>query len=352
MIDWTMPMKQEFKYYLVDPFSWKDIKPIDTVKSSDISRDSGADTLGSATFDMDLDIGEAYIRTYLLASQNGEFEKIPLGTHIIQTPSLSHDGAKKTISMDAYTPLLELTENQPPIGYYIPKGDNVLEHACRLLREHCRCPIVETKSRKTLFRDFVSDGNESWLEYISALVEKASYNIGLDELGRIIFEPKQLIKSMQPRYTFDTGNSSILYNDISVTRDLYKIPNVVEVVYSSNTDYIQHRVVNDDPNSPTSIQARGREITKRIINPDDLGNATKAQIIEYAENALKALSTLEYTVTYKHGYCPVRVGDCVRINHPYSDLDNIKAIVVAQSISCEPGCPVSETAKFTRELWG
>ena len=136
-----------------------------------------------------------------------------------------------------------------------------------------------------------------------------------------------------------------------MNHDLYGIPNVVEVVYSNNNEFYYSRVENKDSNSPTSIQSRGREILHRVTNPDLIGNPTQNQIHEYAERLLRDLSSIEYTVSYTHGYCPVRIGDCVRINYKRAGITDIKARVVSQSIKCEPGCPVTETAVFTTKLW-
>lgn len=96
---------------------------------------------------------------------------------------------------------------------------------------------------------------------------------------------------------------------------------------------------------------RGREIIYRENNPDSLGNPTQNQINEYAEMLLKELSTLEYTVSYTHGYCPVRVGDCIRLNYTRAGLTNIKARVVSQTIKCTSGVQVTEKAVFTTKLW-
>lgn len=75
-------------------------------------------------------------------------------------------------------------------------------------------------------------------------------------------------------------------------------------------------------------------------------------IDDYAKAQLKALSTLTYTISYTHGYCPVRVGDCVRFVYPEAGLKDVKAKVISQSISCTPGCSVSEKATYTVRLWG
>ena len=46
MPDWTKTMQQTFEYYVVDPGSWRDIRKINTVISSSITRDSSLETLG------------------------------------------------------------------------------------------------------------------------------------------------------------------------------------------------------------------------------------------------------------------------------------------------------------------
>lgn len=352
MPDWTKSMQQTYEYYTVDPGTWMDVKKIDTVKSCSITRDSDADTLGSATIEMTESLGECYVRVYLITIQNRVTEKFPLGTFLVQTPSTSFNGKIKQISMDAYTPLLELKESLPPIGYSIMKGANVMENAYRIVREYARAPVVSVTCDTTLYNDFVSNTDDTWLAFTTDLISNAKYLFDLDEMGRILFAPKQDTASLQPVTTFDDGNSSILYPEISMEHDLYGIPNVVEVIYSQGTGNYYARAVNDDPNSPISTVNRGREIIQRVTDPNTIGNPTQNQITKYAEQALRDLSSIEYTVSYTHGYYPVRLGDCVRLNYERAGITDVKARVISQTIKCEPGCPVTEKAVFTTKLWG
>lgn len=351
MIDWTKSMQQTYEYYIVDPDTWKDVKQLNNVKSSTITRDKDVETLGSATIDVVDLVGESYIRIYLVANQNGVTEKVPLGTFLVQTPSSSFNGKVRNVSMDVYTPLLELKEKQPPIGYSILKDANVMENAYLITRENCRAPVVKTECPDTLYGDFVSNTDDTWMTFNRDLIANAKHEYALDEMGRILFAPIQDLASLQPVWTYDDSNSSILYPDIDMEHDLYGIPNVVEVVYSSGKEYYHARVVNDDPNSPVSTVNRGREIVYREINPDSMGNPTDMQIEEYAERLLRELSSVEYTVTYTHGYCPVRLGDCVRLNYTRAGISDIKAQVISQKINCKPGCEVTEKAIFTTKLW-
>ena len=313
MADWLSSMQQTFEYYIVDPKTWKDIELIDTVKSSTIQRDAEAETLGSATIDMTESVGESYIRIYLITIQNGLRERHPLGTFLVQTPSLSFNGRLQNISVDAYTPLIELKESPPPLGYSILKKSNIMDFAYRLARERARAPVVKTECDTLLAMNFTASTDDTWLTFLSDLIANAKYNFALDEMGRILLSPYQDTASLQPVWTYNDDNSSILYPEISVDRDLYGIPNVVEVIHSNGAGYYFVRAVNDDPNSVTSTVSRGREIIHRVNNPDLVGKPTESQVKDYANQLLRELSVLEYTVTYTHGYCPVRLGDCVRL---------------------------------------
>ena len=344
-------MKQLFEYYILDPSTWKEVKLLQNVKQCTVNRDSESSTRGSATIDADDSFGECYIRVYLITIQNEIEEKHPLGTYLVQTPSSSFDGKIQKVSMDSYTPLLELKDNKPPFGYSILKNENIMDMAYILTRENTRAPVIKTTHPDILSFDFVANVNDDWLVFLTDLLANIKYTIELDELGRVLFAPKQEIESLQPMWTFDDGNSSILYSDITVDHDLYGIPNVVEVLHSNSSDYYFSRVVNDNPNSPTSTISRGREILHRVNNPEVSGNPTQAQLDEYAERVLKELSSLEYTISYTHGYCPVRVGDCVRFNYERAGIMGIKGKVISQTIKCEPGCPVTEKAVFTTNLW-
>ena len=351
MPDWSKSMEQSFEFYEVNPESLADLKRLENVKAASFNRDGETDTLGSATIDITNSLGEMYMRVYLKTVQNGVDEKFPLGTVLAQTPSSSFNGTSLNISIDAYTPLIELKEKRPPLGYSIRKGTNIMAAAYALVKENTRVPVNGVENSKTLQLDFVANTSDTWLTFIIDLIANADYELGLDELGHILFLPKQEIESLQAVWTYNDDNSSILYPELTLKHDLYGIPNVVEVVYSYGSKY-QHVVVkNDDPNSPTSTVNRGREIVYRETDPKLAGYVSDDRLEDYAERLLKELSTVEYSVSYTHAYCPVRVGDCVRLNYSKAGINNVKAKVISQNIKCVPGCPVSEKAVFTTKLW-
>jgi len=454
----------------VESATWRDKRKLDNIKSCTITRDYDSDTKVSATFDVTESVGECYIRVYLITVQNGFKERHALGTFLVQTPSSSFDGKVRTVSMDAYSPLLELTEKSPPFGYFIKKGADVMGMAYSLTKDNVRCPVSEPVTPSTtLYYDFIADTDDTYMTMLKDLIgvatttkcykvnysydfykvienndgsyEKtndivapitvnevkenlgqfteyplyvytendqteycckidsyfitkeevdypfgkevtaingsdlnnkyfsyvddegitnyftitetgvAQYEFEVDEMGQVTFVPKLDAKYMQPKWTFTDDNSSILDASISVNHDLYGVPNVVEVVYSTKDKNIISVIENNDPNSPTSIINRGRRIIHRAVNPDIHGEATQAVVDKYAEDLLSALSSVEYTISYTHGYCPVKLGDCIMLNYERAGLRNIKAKVIYQNIKCKTGCQVSEKAVFTNKLW-
>ena len=351
MPDWTKSMEQSYEYYTVEPTTLADVERLDNVKTASFSRDSETETLGSATIDVINSVGESYIRGYLKTIQNGITEKFPLGTVLSQTPSSSFNGKVLEVSMDCYTPLIELKEKKPPLGYTVRKGTNIMQAARNIVKANCRVPVGVATSDMVLQDNYTAGTNDTYLSFVIALIANANYELGLDEKGGILFVPKQDIESLQPVWTFNDDNSSILLSDITVNHDLYGIPNVVDVIYSYGSDYKRAVARNDDPNSPTSTVNRGREITYYDTDPSLRGYVTQKQMDVYAERVLKTLSTLEYTVSFSHGYCPVSIGDCVRLNYTKAGINNIKAKVISQNIKAEPGCTVSAKAVFKSKLW-
>lgn len=351
MTDWTKPALLSYEYYTVDPLTWRDRSRLLDVTSASLKRDTTSPTRGSATFEVTDDLGECYVRVYLVAVQNGARERVQLGTYLVQTPRSASDGKVTRYSLEAYTPLIELKEKQPPLGYSLLKGDNVMKAVCGLARESLRAPVVACSSGDSLRSDFVANTSDTWLSFLSDLAANAKRRIDLDESSRVIFPPNQEVAALQPVWTYADDNSSILYSESSVERDLFGIPNAVQVVYSDGTDHFEAWAVNDDPASPTSTVARGRTISYRETSPNLGGVPSREQVEEYAQLLLEQLSSVEYTVTYSHGYCPVRPGDCVRLDYRRAGLRGVKARVVSQDIKCTPECPVSETATFTTKTY-
>lgn len=355
MPKWNESMEQTYEFYRVNPLTWQDQIPIRNITGCTIKRDSTQETLGSASLNCSEDLGECYVRVYLVTRQNGIKERFCLGTVLVQTPEMNFDGRTSDISMDCYTPLLELKDDKPPLGYTALKGTNIMNLAYDLVHEHCRAPVTLTQGKinQELVEDFVADTDDTWLSYLTDLIAQASFRFGLDVDSSIIFSPIESTKAIQPVTTFSDDNSSILLPSINDKRDLYGIPNAIEMFMTTETnDYYYAYIENDDPNSVISTVNRGRVVLHREDRPSFPGNPTESEFQEFAKQTLKKLSTLEHTITFTHGFVPyVQIGNGVRLNYKRAGLENVIAKVISQNIRCETGCMVETTATYTTELW-
>lgn len=221
MPDWSKSMKQRYEYYVVDPETWGDAVPLDCVTACTIMRDAEAETLGSASFNVTKDLAEQYVRAYLITVQNGVTERFCLGTFLASAPSYGYNGTTKDMKMDGYTPLIELKENQPPLGYSLMKEENIMAMASALADENMRGPVVsiDGDGRKTLYDNFVANTDDTWLSFIKDLILMDDHKFALDDYSRVLFDPVVPLDKMQPFYTYNTDNSSILYPDLTIERD-------------------------------------------------------------------------------------------------------------------------------------
>ena len=355
---WSQSMQRSFEYYKVDPVSWGDIELIPRVINCTITRDLNNETLGSASIDADDDINDTYVRPYLITLQNGVRERFPLGTFLCASDSRSWDGRKDSRSFDCYTPLIELKEKPMPIGYTIMKDQNLLTRAVGITRDSTRAPVADAKDDRvemTLTGNFIAESSETRLNFVKDLLATGNYSLGLDERGGVLFLPYQELASLQAKFIYRDDNMSLIYPDISISGDLFDIPNVLEIIYSvpdsGKTIYVTVR--NEDPNSILSIPSRGREIVKRDSNPDVVENTTETDLRLYALNAMKKLSTVQCEIKYKHGFTnEVQLGDCVRFEYKAANLNGVNAKVTRQVIHCNAECSVEETAVFPKNLSG
>lgn len=382
-IDWTKSMRQTYEVYTVDPKTWLNNRLLDTVTGASITRDIASETIVSGSIDYVGELGEEYVRIYLVAEQDGEVERVPLITMLCQTPSTTYNGKYISTQISGYSPLTELAGEYPPIGFTIPRNypswmyknfpgsGRLITHLDKCIvdytRAYCRAPVngfalssteydMDDISLNTFTQDYVAGNEDSWSKVIFDLLEKINYKPMVNPLGEISFYKTPEYRKMQPIWTFDDSNSSILGSDISIERDLYNVPNVVELIMTN----VKGRVItasaeNRDSGSPISIENRGRRVVKRIVNPETYGklsaSATEEDLLSIAEDLLVQASSLVYTVSYTHGYCPIYVGDCVRIKYPNAGIQDERAYVVSQNISCTTGCQVDETAMFTKSYY-
>lgn len=347
MTDWTRGYAQSFEYYEVDPATWLDRRPLSTVVSCSVVRDSETAIIERATFEIDGESpGESWIRAYMVAEQDGISERVPIGTWLVQTPRTSMDGRVASLHCDAYSPLHVLSEWLVPVGWHAQKGAICAETAAAILRRYGVAPVIASYDQKTLGAHYVPEGGASWLDVAKDIAAAADMEIGVDAYGRVILAPISPTASLLPSWTFEDGDRSILLADAEQQEDWYGVPNAIEVVSSKSG--LVGRAVNDDPEDMLSLVRRGRAVTKRFTDPPELASATsQAALDAVAKMLLAEESQMERTVTISHGWCPLNVGMCARVLYTKHGLD-VTGTVIRQDFSLETGLTVKSVIKTSK----
>lgn len=352
-MDFTANAGHTYQYWTVDPVSWRDRERLSLVRSCQITRDE-SELMGSAEIEMGEDVSsETYIREYIVIESppgSGETERFCLGTHLVQTPTYRYNGKTVTRSMTCYTPLLELRDSMPPIGYTVPAGANISGMAEQLCKSNCRAPFLPRASGSVLDEPFVAADSDTWLSYISALLAKGKMKLSVDVYGRVCARPDRDVGALLPSWRYTDDNSSILMPDVTEEYDWYGVPNVYEAVLSKSDAFIVGRAVNDSEASPLSTATRGRIVLVRDTSPDVADGATQEDLANYAKTKLMDASRVERTIEYEHGYNTVTVGDGVELDYTRHGL-RARGMVSSQTINCDTGCIVSETARYSENLW-
>lgn len=346
-IDWHRGYSVAYEWWEVNPSTYRDVRRIAGCTSGTITRDSSDATLGTSSVQAgEMLGGERWVRTYLVARQGGASERICLGTHIAIGQDEEIRGRDSSYPFDMYTPLKELADDGPPDGFCAKRGESAVEAAMGAMRRfHVR---IRDCSSDTPLPKQVTALNDSWLTFGKKVLAAVGMEPTVDEYGVVGFAPVRDAAALAPVWTFADDQASIIGGDATLSCGWADTPNTLKVVLSDTDGTVTRTAVNDSPDSPVSTVSRGRVVSVTEENPEGIGNAKQAE--DYARRRLKELSCAERRIVFRHGYCPVRLGDCVRIRKEANGID-IKAKVVRQSIACETDLMVEAEAVYTEVAW-
>lgn len=349
--DWTRGYRQSFEFYRVDPATWLDAAPLTMVRSCKVTRSLSASLPESASFEMDDRIGgEAYIRVYMECESfsTGDKARECIGTFLVPRPDADMDGKTIGYSCDGYSPLKELDDDMPPVGYSTAAGADPVAEACRLASEHSRLAVSAASSGVRLSEPVTANDSDSWLDYIRALAAKGGHRIAQDARGRMLFVPERDVTSLRPSWTYRDDGRSIMLPDVSDEWDMGGACNRVEVTYTSDGSSMVGTAENDDGDSELSLPARGRTVLERAKS--DLDSPTQEQLDAEALSKLKESSSIKRTISFRHAYTPTRPGDCVAIDYRRHAFA-VRGRVSKQELACNTGLTVDEEITTTEVLF-
>ena len=122
---------------------------------------------------------------------------------------------------------------------------------------------------------------------------------------------------------------------MKVSADLYSCPNV----YRATSGDVTGIARDEDPDSPLSIQNRGREVWK---SESGVNLASNESVAQYARRMLKQAQQVRKSASYTRRYMPnVRPSDLIRMGYPAQGLTGVY-VVQSQTIALEYGAATDE----------
>lgn len=330
-MDWSKGLSASYKAYIVDPVTWKDIEPIDFIsgsisKSEDDLRES-ADILVSDYNSTK----EQWIRIYFDARQQTDSYFGAIFTGLISSPGKDIEGNVQTNSLQCYSVLKPARDILLPKGYYIPYGSDPAVILQSLLSTVKGIPIIVNGDPKNLLQTIIAENGESCL----SMADKILYSMGWRMYVRgdgavIISEP-----SSEPSAYFDAVDVDSLETRLNIENNWFDCPNVFRAIEGSFSAIAK----DEDPDSPLSIQNRGREIWFEESNCAPYAGESLAQ---YAKRRLKEEQQVSISASYSRRYDPnANVSDVISLHYPGQGLDGL-FYISSQSIDLGYSPTVSE----------
>ena len=240
-----------------------------------------------------------------LSSSLSDWIEFPLGVFVMPTnkPS-SGAGNITTYTIDGQDLMNILLESVVKNRYYISASTNYVTAIKAVLSLASITNVNIVASSLTLPTSLEYEPGTSYLEIIDSLIDALGYVRYFDENGQFIAYPwlNPLVKT--PTYSFVTDRFSLIEPEASVSLDAYKVPNVVVLIVSEPelTTALRSEKKNTNPDSPTSIVNRGREIVKVIKNVRAPDQTTLDAI---AAQTLFEVSQIYEQVDYKSALLPI-----------------------------------------------
>lgn len=329
-MEWDKGYSASYYMMEVDPITWKDTTRFE-IKSGSISRklDGLRQSAGVECTNYSRD-KERYVRIYLDARQSGSGAHEALFTGLATSPDRSIRGTWSEDSVQCYSVLKPADDVILARGYYAPRGISCTSVLKELLAP-IPAPIEFDSDAPALSYEIVAESGETNLTMVERVLSAIGWNMRIFGDGRIRFEPY----GADPMVTFDPISFDVIETEVDVTSDWFDCPNV----FMASGNGITTIAKDEDPESPLSIQNRGREVW--FYESGIVLNANET-IGEYAQRRLMEEQESVVTARYDRRYVPnVLPGDLVRLHYPAQDLNDIY-MVSSQTITLGHSARTSE----------
>ena len=304
-MDYTRGYKASFYAMLLDPVTWLEIERIELISGS-ISRSNGGleQTASLTVRDFDQE-QEHWIRVYMDATQEADVDHVALFTGLVSAPKENVEGPVATHELECYS-VLEPLDVPLLLGEYIPYGMNAGTAIKRLLKP-TPAPVDIAPDAPALEDYIVAEENETNVTMIQKVLDAIGWQMVIEGDGTIEVRPRPETVAA----SFSAIGMDVIEKTLSKTRDWFKTPNVFRATSGDMVAIAR----DDDPESPLSTVARGREVTSEET---DVTLTSDEGLAEYAKRRLKEEQQIVESADYTRRFIPgVMVGDRVDINYDH-----------------------------------
>lgn len=248
----------------------------------------------------------------------------PLGVYIPTTQDLSINGKREYVTIEAYDRCQRVQDTNSGELLYWPRGTLYLDAVEQLLSAAGITTVFKTPNAAAF-----TEPREDWeagtpfLDVANDLLSEINYKpLWFDANGNAILEPAAAPEASQIKHVLsDLDSGTLVVPGITRTNDTFSAPNVF-VVVCANPDKSANMVasaVNNNPQSPLSVQRRGRQIVsfRRVDNI-----ASREELQAYADRMRNDSLVSGEIITVVTGLLPGwGVGDVVGLH--YGELNSI-----------------------------
>ena len=329
-MDWSKGFSAAYIMQTVDPATWRDTNVIQ-ITGGTIKRELTGKRESADVDCKGIEIGvERWVRIYLETQQDGASARTALFTGLATSPADEYEGNARSNTLSCYSVLKPCEDVALPLGWYAPQNANGAE-VIRQLLSVTPAPVFVEPDAPTLSDHIIAESNENHLTMIDKILTAIDWRIQIDGDGTIHVEPKPL----EPVASFDPLENDMIETKVKVSADLYSCPNV----YRATSGDITGIARDEDPDSPLSIQNRGREVWKY---ESGVNLASNESIAQYARRMLKQAQQAKRAASYTRRYMPnVRPSDLIRMGYPAQGLTGVY-VVQSQTVALEYGAATDE----------
>ena len=329
-MDWNKGYSASYVMMEVDPATWRDVGSVQITGGSvhrELTGKRESADVSCSGYDVNV---EQWVRIYLETQQGGDSNRTALFTGLATSPANEFNGNVRSNTLECYSVLKPCEDVAMPLGWYAPAGMQGGELIRQLLSVSPAPVTVEADSPR-LAEPIIAEANETNLSMIDKILTAIDWRLRIAGDGGISVEQKPL----DPAASFDPIDNDAIETQVTVSADWYSCPNVYRATAGDVTGIAR----DEDPESPFSIQNRGREVW---MTESGVNLACNENIAGYAQRKLKEAQQVKQSASYTRRYMPdVIPGDLVRMQYPTQGLSGVYA-VQAQTISLGYGASTEE----------